>query len=178
MEKNSRAAGKNEAVSALQEMLRLIGLVREDKIMRVPVTGRYDDGTRAAVRRFQETHGLDPTGAVDGSTKDRLWDEFRECRRLSSPPAAICPFPQKKGYVTTPGEQGDLICIVQIILNDLSLHYDTGHLPLTGVMDGETEEAVKRFQQVNSLPATGQVDRATWDRMAEEYDLTCRCDEV
>ena len=42
----------------------------------------------------------------------------------------------------------------------------------------ETEEAVKRFQQVNSLPATGQVDRATWDRMAEEYDLTCRCDEV
>ena len=178
MEKNRPSADKNEAVSALQEMLRLIGLVREDKAMRTPVTGRYDDGTRAAVRRFQETHGIDPTGIADGETRDKLWNEFRECRRLSSPPAAICPFPLKRGYVTSPGEHGDLICIVQIILNDLSLHYDTDHLPLTGVMDGETEEAVKRFQQVNSLPATGQVDRATWDRMAEEYDLTCRCDEV
>ena len=92
-------------------------------------------------------------------------------------PASICPFPDSRGYEVRSGEHSDLVFIIQLILENLSPIYDFGAIPLSGRMDGATEEAVRRFQAVNGMPPTGTVDLATWNRMAQEYDLACRCDE-
>ena len=45
--------------------------------------------------------------------------------------------------------------------------FDNAALPLNGVFDGATEQAVKDFQAVNRLPPDGRVDRITWNRLAE-----------
>ncbi|MBR7032802.1 MAG: peptidoglycan-binding protein [Clostridia bacterium] len=92
-------------------------------------------------------------------------------------PAAICPFPDVSGYEVKRGEHSDLVAVIQLILENLSPIYDFGAIPLSGVMDGATEAAVRRFQAVNGMDPDGAVDLLTWNRMAEEYDLACDCDE-
>lgn len=41
-----------------------------------------------------------------------------------------------------------------------------------GILDRQTREALKAFQQDNDLPATGKVDRATYDRLELTYPAT------
>ncbi|MBQ7474926.1 MAG: peptidoglycan-binding protein [Clostridia bacterium] len=98
-------------------------------------------------------------------------------RKKRTRPAPICPFPDVAGYRVKPGEHSDLVAVIQIMLDNLAPLYDFPQVPLSGLMDGPTTAAVRRFQTVNGLPATGEVDVATWNRMAEEYGLACRCDE-
>ncbi len=38
-----------------------------------------------------------------------------------------------------------------------------------GIYGAETREAVRSFQTANNLPATGEVDTPTWDRIYAEY---------
>ena len=93
-------------------------------------------------------------------------------------PASICPFPDVNGYAVKEGEHSDLVAMIQLILESLSAIYDFGAVPLSGRMDGATCEAVRRFQEANGLTPSGEVDLDTWNRMAQEYDLACRCDEM
>ena len=43
-------------------------------------------------------------------------------------------------------------------------------LPVDGVYDRATREAVQRFQENEELPATGRVDQLTWERLFERYE--------
>jgi len=92
-------------------------------------------------------------------------------------PVPICPFPDAAGYAVKRGEHSDLVAMIQLILENLAPIYDFGSIPLNGVMDAATEAAVRRFQEVNGMEPTGEVDLDTWNRLAEEYGLACRCDE-
>ena len=40
------------------------------------------------------------------------------------------------------------------------------------VVDDATARAVRAFQIANGLGVTGRVDRITWNRMAEQYDMS------
>ena len=42
-------------------------------------------------------------------------------------------------------------------------------VPLDGIYDTATRNAVRVFQEKNSLTPTGMVDRATWDALYEQY---------
>ncbi len=43
-------------------------------------------------------------------------------------------------------------------------------LPVDGIFDRATEEAVRRFQAGEGLPVTGRVDQDTWERLFERYE--------
>ena len=43
-------------------------------------------------------------------------------------------------------------------------------LPVDGVFDRATEEAVRRFQASEGLPVTGRVDQSTWERLFARYE--------
>lgn len=42
-------------------------------------------------------------------------------------------------------------------------------VPIDGIFDSSTEEAVASFQRTRGLPETAIVDKATWDAIYEEY---------
>ena len=84
---------------------------------------------------------------------------------------AIKPFPEREGYSVSKGERHLLVMIMQIMLDTLKIYYDElGAFTVSGCFDDATESAVREFQRANSLPGTGQVDKITWDRMAEEFN--------
>ena len=71
------------------------------------------------------------------------------------------------GFVLQTGDRGDLVHLVQVLLNLVSRRYENlPVIPVTGAFDAETADAVRRLQELAGLPATGILDRAAWDRLA------------
>ncbi len=75
----------------------------------------------------------------------------------------------------TPNDfERDAILNIQRYLRHLSFHDDSlgeqGQVPLDGIWESDTRNAIIRFQQSRGLPVTGTVDRKTWDLLKAEYD--------
>lgn len=131
--------------------------------------GIYGEQTREAVRQFQRIEGLPVTGRVDLITWQVLRTAANVNRWERSPATPIYPWnrPLSQG-VTQSGERTDLIYIAQILLREI-VAYDF-ELPLTGVLDSATRDALCQFQRINGLPVTGILDRPTWDALADAYN--------
>ena len=66
-----------------------------------------------------------------------------------------------------------LVSIVQYMINEIVLVYDfLPALSIDGVYGPTTEEAVREIQIRNSLPPTGEVDRATWESLARIFNFS------
>jgi peptidoglycan hydrolase-like protein with peptidoglycan-binding domain len=59
-------APEPERISAIQQ-----ALAKDGSFTGAP-TGKWDDSTVAATKRFQEAHGLNPTGKLDAKTLQQL----------------------------------------------------------------------------------------------------------
>ena len=60
---------------------------------------------------------------------------------------------------------------IQKYLRHLSYHDEAiNPVPIDGIWESDTARAVAQFQRQNNLPVTGTVDRATWDKLKQEYD--------
>lgn len=70
---------ESPVVYLLQEMLSYISLIIP-AIPAVEPSGTYDQATENAVRAFQNTEGIEPTGAVDEETWYRIEDVYRRQR--------------------------------------------------------------------------------------------------
>ena len=68
------------------------------------------------------------------------------------------------GFDVGPGSAGNPVLLIQRDLNRIRKNYPA--IPIItdtiGIYTDETEQAVKKFQEIFSLPITGIVDKATW----------------
>ncbi len=156
-------------VELLQRMLRYLSLSMELEDLLVSVDGVYNDETRRAVMRFQQIERIPVTGVVDQRTWDTIAELYAREQALRSP-VRIQLIPNDRGYVTGAAERSDTVLVLQVILNALLEKYRYPAVMLSGVYDMPTTAAVREFQRVSGLPETGLADRATWLRLAEEYD--------
>ena len=157
------------SVTELQEWLRALHFAGYGVDLIIP-DGIYGEDTRKAVSQFQRIVGLPVNGIVDKATWDALYDANLIARLEASRPNAIYPFPEKGGYVLSPGEVSDIVTIVQLMLDTLGAYYDGIEVEPTGTYDSATRRAVEIFQEKNRLAVTGEIDKATWNRLAEVYN--------
>ena len=161
---------KQEAIRNLQRYLRRLSY-EENDILPVPVDGIFDDRTEEALLEFQRMKGLPETGSADRSTWDALFAEYTRLSReedLRVPLDFFPPIPED--YEPILGEHHAFITLLQFMLSELTLVYDAySPPPLSGGYDEATETAVKHFQEIHNIPATGRLNRNTWNRLSEEY---------
>ena len=70
------------------------------------------------------------------------------------------------------GMDNTLVYTLHLMLNFLAGRFKNfTPLPLQSLFDENTEREVKRFQRVISREETGQVDKVTWNNLAEIYLL-------
>ena len=120
-----------DTVAAVQEQLTALGYYSGK------VSGNFLDGTRAAVRQFQQDYGLDVTGIINGETEALLMSaEYR---------------------VLTTGDSGADVQRMQEMLTTLA--YYRGKLS-GNYLEGTTS-AIEAFQTQNGLTATGTADIET-----------------
>lgn len=84
------------------------------------------------------------------------------------------------GYVLELGEAGDQVKIVQSELNRIRINYPA--IPkiskVNGIYGVETENSVKKFQEVFNLNETGKVDYSTWYKIKYIYNAVKRLNDL
>ena len=137
----------------------------------VPVTGFYGEETRLAVENFQQEFSLPVTGVVDEETWNALlsmtFDLLSSAGSFGK--SADGEYP---GYLLTVGSAGPAVQELQFYMNTIAeLYCAAGFVRSDGYFDEATRDAVIAFQMGFGIPATGFVDRATWD-VIHNYYLT------
>ena len=160
---------ETQAIYNLQRYLRQLSRF-DPAIPSVDEDGIFGEETRASLTAFQRKYGLPVTGTADGETWAKLFNEYLASVEERTRPLPVYLFPRfPTDYSVGAGDENLLVGAVQYLLRDILILYgkDAELLPLNGVFDGLTEQAVKDFQTVQRLPADGRVDRITWNRLAQ-----------
>jgi peptidoglycan hydrolase-like protein with peptidoglycan-binding domain len=146
---------EGDDVNTLQRRLTDIGC------MTGTIDGLFGSQTQTAVETFQRVNGITADGIVGSATSLRLFDiGALPCRPLGSIPAAA------PAAAPTIPASSDLIRRTQ---SDLKVAgYYAGDID--GVWGPETELAVTTFQNIQALPASGQIDNATLGRLDQLYN--------
>ncbi len=157
-------------VRSLQTMLRILAEDDENLPSLVP-DGIYSSQTRQAVTAFQRKFALPATGVVDQPTWDRIVAEHASARvRLG--PAEPLQLILNPNQVIRRGESHPYLFLVQSMLSVISDIYASIPEPgISGIMDEATIQSIASFQNLNELPATGELDKITWKHLALQYPL-------
>ena len=136
--------------------------------------GLFGSDTEEAVRSFQEIFSLPVTGTVDKATWyaiKRYYNGVKQLAELISEGVTIeeatLPYPTEGLRL---GMQGSEIRTLQYYLDIISYFNPALEIiPINGVFDQRTEQAVKAFQRFYGLPETGFVDEETWNLIFKIY---------
>lgn len=138
--------------------------------------GIFGTDTEAAVRKFQEVFDLNITGEVDKSTWYAIKRYYAGVKGLSELAAeavtleeASLPF----GDTVAENDTGVPVRTVQYYLSVIAyFNQALEPVPINGLFDSGTVDAVERFQAFYGLPVTGIVDNDTWNTISRIYTET------
>ena len=143
-----------------------------DFVAPVNTDGVYGQNTANQVSAFQRYKGLPVTGEVDKRTWDSLYDAYKGIvdyleNRQEIDPVPTEPFP---GVTLRRGDTGPSVATFKGYLSYLSkVFFDIPPVNTSNVFDQRTQNAVREFQRIFSLPQTGTVDERTWNTLADAY---------
>ena len=140
------------------------------------VNGIFGVDTEEAVREFQKIFNLTQNGTVDKSTWYSIKRYYTGVKGLSELAAegvtideASVPFSTE----LSEGMSGIPVRTVQYYLSIIAyFNQNLAPVPLNGIFDSQTVDAVSRFQEYYGLPVTGIVDTATWNTITRIYTET------
>ena len=68
-----------------------------------------------------------------------------------------------------------IAALVQFMLRELSHHYDSiVGAPPDGVWGDASAQDIRALQRASALPETGEVDKKTWNALADAYSRAVR----
>jgi len=168
-----RQGSVSEDVAEIQVRLNRISS-NYPAIPKIPFTdGIFGRETEDAVKEFQRIFNLTVDGVVGKATWYKIQYIYNGVKRLNelvSEGLGYNDVEHRFESNIVPGDFGTGVNIVQYMLNFLSA-YESVIPPLRadGIYGPATEEAVRSFQYAYGLPATGSVDRDTWDTLVDTY---------
>ena len=135
--------------------------------------GIFDEATAAAVRKFQQVFGLEPTGIVDASTWYRMtyiYTIVKKIAELDSEGVRLEEIAPVFNEDLKIGMQSIEVSVLQYYLAVIGAYYEAvTPVEITGYFGEKTERSLKSFQRVFGLPQTGEADRATRNDLYRAY---------
>lgn len=158
------------AVYEAQKYLRAAARIHPE-IGKIVPDGIYGEETAQAAREFQRIGGLPRTGRVDLDTWNALVEtNVRVCAEAARP-IPIAPI-TNDDLPLRRGDSGLLVLTAQQMLQHFAQQYSNmPSVMLDGIFGGEMELAVMQWQEICLLPKTGEIDKATWNRLAQFYTM-------
>ena len=158
----------SQPVRSLQTMLRTISK-SGGKIPPVIPDGIFGTDTDNALKTFQYLNGLPATGKTDQATWDQLNASYSHAA-IQSGPAAELRIILQPNQALKPGEHNDHLHLIQAMLHVISMRYhNVPHVSMSGVLDSETQQAVRWLRKVSALPDSPNFDRLTWLYLTHLY---------
>ena len=160
----------DDAVFEAQSYLRNIARLDSD-ISRVVPDGIFAAETTEAVKSFQRKYGLPETGIINHETWELIKNKNSEAVFTASEPVQIVRI-TNEDLPLVKGMDNTLVYTLHLMLNNVAQKYDNfTPLALQSLFDENTEREIRRWQRVISHTESGQVDKLTWNRLAEFYLL-------
>ena len=160
-----------QPVRSLQTMLRVIA-ENDDALPSVVPDGIYGKDTVRAISALQRKSGLPITGVADQNTWETIVALY-EPALIEVDEAEPLHIILNPGQVIRKGESHPNVYLVQAMLIVLSEAYESITPPsMSGTMDIPTSDSISRFQELNLLPVTGELDKNTWRHLALQYPMT------
>lgn len=154
----------------LQQRLRNISKVHKDVPSVIP-DGIFGEETENAVRAFQRKFGFSETGVVDFEIWDRINEEGKKALFVLSDPNQVISI-KNEDLPLVIGQIGREVHTLNLMLRRLGELYLNFSFENTGdEFTAETEREVRKWQKVIGHDITGEVDKLTWNRLAEHYLL-------
>lgn len=159
---------KQKVISEIQDYIRNISGYNSS-IPFIVSDGIYGEQTKEAVKIFQQAYSLEDSGKVDFETWKKLVEINREAAEKLSQPFPLAPVTQND-LPLKQGDTGPFVRHVKLMLDFLAENFSNfvGQTD-TDEFDFITVSETKRWQRINSLPDTGEVDKRTWNRLSEYY---------
>lgn len=158
------------SVSVIQYYLAALSYFNA-QIPAVSVNGTFDEQTQNAIFAFQTAYGLPVTGVVDDATWNLLFDAYYGAIQSLTPEqigTSVLPFP---GTFLKLGSTGPDVEQLQEFINvAANVYVEIPEVPLTGVYDENTRDAVYATQALFGFPINGIVGPLTWDALADIYN--------
>lgn len=143
-------------------------IIEAQKKLQIAETGKMDEATRAAIKKYQSENGLKPTGTLNRATLEKMGIQLTEKQQqipVNPEHYASSEKTETKGrrapVFRATKEQ---IEKAQEILKNAG--YYKGEK--TGKLDKDTREALKKYQEANELKKTGTLNAETLQKMGIE----------
>lgn len=159
---------KQMAISELQQALRDIAKTDSDILSVIP-DGIFADETEEAVKSFQRKYSFTETGTVDFELWEKIQEEKRKSLFILSDPIQVINI-KNEDLPLIFGQVSRQVQTLNMMLSRLGELYDNFSVVNAG--DEFTEETLKeveKWQQVIGHEINGEVDKLTWNRLAEHY---------
>lgn len=143
-------------------------------IPKIPrINGVFGKYTEDAVKEFQKIFNLNPTGIVDYSTWYKIKYIYNAVKRVNDiysegivEEEEIFDYGNKLSY----SDVGIGVQVLHYVLSSIAFFDpDLPSLKLNSVYNDNTKTMVINFQNKYNLPATGEVDATTWNKIVEVY---------
>ena len=138
--------------------------------------GVFDTATEEAVRAFQEIFNLPVTGIVDKATWYRIKQYYTGVKSLSdliSEGVTLQEAQVPYESVLSIGSVGTPVRLIQYYLDVIAYFNGVFNIiPLNGIYDQTTADAVSAFQEFYGLTVDGEVGLQTWNKLQEVYRNT------
>ena len=138
-----------------------------------PVDGVFGTATEDAVVAFQEIFGLTPDGIIGKETWYRiayLYNSVKRLAELDSEGIALEDIRKQFSQVLRLGDTGDQVRVIQYFLAVVGTFNDAvPSVPINGIFDETTQNAVIAFQRSANLTPDGIVGEETWDQLYDAY---------
>lgn len=154
----------------LQQRLRNISKVHKDVPSVIP-DGIFGDETEESVKAFQRKFGFSETGRVDFELWDRINEESKKALFILSDPIQVISI-KNEDLPLVIGQVGRAVHTLNMMLRRLGELYS--NFALSEADDrftDETQREVKKWQEIIGHDVSGEVDKLTWNRLAEHYLL-------
>ncbi len=153
-----------EHIAELQHHLYVISR-NDDRIPPILSDGIYGKDTTGAVKAFQTARGLEATGEAEPITWNLI---ANEARGHNLKPVLLDIFPED--FILLPESRGNLVYIVQILLNILSRDYaNFPAVEINGIYSPQMHEAVIKLQETGGISHNVYgIDTETWNILVKK----------
>lgn len=151
-------------ISTAQKML------KEKSLYAGAETGKLDDDTRAAIKKFQSANGLKDTGTLNRATLEKMNVELTDAQKLIpvSPNSFASSGDDKTAAKSDKPKRAPVFRANKEQVTKAQTMLKTGGMyagEATGKLDDTTREALKKYQTANNLKATGTLNQVTLEKM-------------
>ena len=139
-------------------------ILKEKKLYDGEASGVYNDPTRAAIKSFQKTNGIEVNGKFDKATLEKMNVPLTESQggTATASTASSPSTSSKTGKRPAPFRaNGEQIKVAQKLLVDGKMYSGTQ----SGDLDDATREGIGKYQQANNLKVTKTLNAATLEKM-------------